>query len=135
MARLAWVLAGLSFSACCRDVGACPQNDVLVVVSSEGASVPVTIIGYDFECGQGEGSTVCRADVIAEGDYDLVVQAEGHAPVELTLSVRTNVAPAFSCECEVPSGSAVIDLGSDPAPAPDAGTPMPDGGTPMPDSG
>lgn len=120
------MLAALLASGCCRDTGTCPQNDVLLVVSAEQANVPVTIVGYDFECAEADGVTLCRPGAIADGEYRLVVQAEGYEAEEVALTVRTNVAPSFSCECEIPAGSASVQLGA--SPSPDAGVPALDGG-------
>jgi hypothetical protein len=127
LARLA-VVALCFASGCCRETGRCPQNDVMVLVSADQASVPVTVIGYELDCVEQDGVTVCRPDAIADGEYELVVMAEGYAPQQVALSVRTNVAPSFSCECEVPRGSVSVELGGGSEPTPDAGTPMPDGG-------
>lgn len=115
-------------------MGACPQNDVMILVSAEQGSVPATVIGYDFECTRGDDVTVCRPAAIADGEYQLIVQADGYEPQQVALTVRTNVAPSFSCQCEIPAGSASIELGAS-HPPPDAGTLSPDAGTPLPDGG
>lgn len=128
LARLSLAALVCLASGCCRETGRCPQNDVMLVVSADQASVPVSVIGYDFECVEQAGLTVCRPGAIADGDYELVVMAEGYAPQDVALSVRTNVAPSFSCECEIPRGSARVQLGGATDPAPDAGMPAPDGG-------
>jgi hypothetical protein len=127
LARFA-VIALCFASGCCRETGRCPQNDVMLLVSADQASVPVTVIGYDFECVEQDGLTVCRPDAIADGEYELVVMAEGYAAQDVALTVRTNVAPSFSCECEVPRGSVSVELGGGSEPLPDAGTPIADGG-------
>lgn len=129
-ARVRWTLLatlGLMAAGCCGEVGACPQNDVKLVVSADGASVGVTVEGYDdFECTQGDGATVCQPGAIADGDYELIVHADGYAPQAITLRVRTNQAPPYSCQCEIPTGSETLEL-APPEGDPDAGS-VEDGG-------
>ena len=125
LARFA-VIALCFASGCCRETGRCPQNDVMLLVSAGQASVPVSVIGYELECVEEGELTICRPDAIADGEYELIVMAEGYAPQQVALSVRTNVAPSFSCECEIPRGSVSVELGGGSEPSPDAG--VPDGG-------
>ncbi len=94
----------------------------MVVVTADGQSVSATIEGYDFECTAGDGMAVCTTASIADGDYDLVVHADGYDPQPITLSVRTNQAPPYSCECEIPTGSVTLEL-APPDELPDAGAP------------
>lgn len=101
----------------------------MILVHAEQGSVPATVIGYEFECTPADSLTLCRTAAIADGDYRLIVQPDGHPAVEIELMVRTNVAPAFSCECEIPTGRADVHLDSAPVP-PDAAMRIPDAGTP-----
>jgi hypothetical protein len=119
--RATWLALALLTGGCCRDGEPCPQNAVFVMVSAGGASVPgVMIEGYDFTCTEEALQTVCRPTVsIADGTYELIVSAPGIASQQLTLEVRTNPIPEYSCDCEIPSASAMIEVEA--ASDPDAG--------------
>lgn len=121
--RTSLVMLAFFAGGCCEELGACAQNEVEIVVTTGEQSVAVSIDGYDgFTCTPGEGMTVCTVDAIVDGDYELTVDVEGYDPQPITLAVRTNQAPPYSCECEVPRGSALIELDA-PEPEPDAGAP------------
>ncbi len=135
MLRLALALSSLlALSACCGD--RCAPHAVYIAVTADGAAVrDVEIVGADFLCDEQESATMCTPNgPIEDGDFDLVVTAPGFDPTPVSLRVRTNQPPAFSCDCRVPTGSAAVELG-DGAPPPDAGGPEPDAGDPDLDAG
>ncbi len=108
--RSAIVLA-LLLGGCCNEGEPCAQNDVYVLVTQGDAPVAgVTIDGYDFTCTEGETFTVCRPSIaIADGDYDLVVNAPGQPSREVALAVRTRAVPQYSCDCRIPTASVTIE--------------------------
>jgi hypothetical protein len=128
--RSSFLLGVLLASGCCgTQVGQCPQNDVAIVVPLEDTSVQVAIEGYPFTCAPGDGAIVCRTASIVDGAYPLLVTV-GDRQFEVTLSVATNDPPPYSCQCEIPKGSATIQLGEPEPPADDdAGVPADDAGT------
>ena len=110
-------------NGCCDDAEACPQNTVAVHVTEDGApaaGVSVEGAGATWACAALDAETLCAPDSIADGRYVVIVAADGHAPRELELFVRTYSVPPYSCDCEIPTGTLSLDL----APAstePDAG--------------
>ncbi len=132
MGRTSLIALALFAGGCCDQTAPCGQNAVEIVVSADAQSLDVSVEGWDdFTCEAGDGVTACRPDAIVDGDYDLVVLAAGYAPQPISLHVATNRAPPYSCECEIPRGSAVVDLAPS---SPDAGAvlPPPDAGASPP---
>lgn len=123
-------LLGLLLAGCCRDAGRCPQNAVVVRVSADGA--PVAGVAIDgaatsWRCSDLDAETICQPETIADGDYVVLVTTPGAAPIEVDVTARTFEAPPYSCDCEIPTGEATLELA--PPGDPDAGaTATSDGG-------
>lgn len=116
-------LALLFFAGCCAQAEDCPDQTIVILVTEGGAPVEgVTASGdLEMECNAGETETTCApTSRVPAGDYAITVEVPGHPPSEVTLEVRANSAPPFSCECEVREASATIEL-DPPAEMPDGG--------------
>lgn len=99
-------------SGCCEDAEACPQNTVAVHVTADAAPVEGVTVeggGATWDCLTLETETLCAPQSIADGAYELTVTAPGRPSRELELDVRTYAIPPFSCDCEIPTGSAAIE--------------------------
>lgn len=126
--RLVIALASLATLAtgCCKDADACPATLVVVHVSVDGASVDgVTVEGgpSDWSCEDLDTETLCRPETLPDGVYALVVTVPGFDPQEVEVTARTYPVPEYSCDCEIPSGEATVELETGaPPPEPDAGT-------------
>lgn len=121
-AMLRRALLGLLLAGCCRDAGACPQNAVVVRVSADGAPVEgVAVEGAatSWRCSDLDLETICQPESIADGDYVVLVTTPGAAPIEVVIIARTFEAPPYSCDCEVPTGEASLEVA--PAEVTDAG--------------
>lgn len=109
-------------AGCCDQAEDCPDQAVVVFVTEDGAAVEGVTVSGDLElvCEAGESETACTPTAtVTDGDYALTVQVPGRAPIDVELSVETDLAPPFSCECEVRGGAVTIEL--EPAAPSDAG--------------
>lgn len=114
------ILATLA-TGCCRDAGACPATAVVLHVTVDDSAIDgVTVEGgpSSWSCENLGTETLCRPETLPDGVYPLVVTVPGFGPQEVEVTARTYTAPAYSCDCEIPSGAATVAI--------ETGAPLPD---------